>query len=76
MEICGEHGNSVSDEIAHQGRDCPACNHIEELKKDHEAEVENLNNQIECLETEVSTLQDDVEALESELEEARVHLCD
>jgi peptidoglycan hydrolase CwlO-like protein len=71
MEICGEHGNSASDEIAHQGRDCPACTQIEELKKDHEAEVEDLNNQIEDLQTEVNTLVDDKEALESELEEAK-----
>lgn len=38
MDICGEHG----DDIAHAGRDCPACIQIEDIEKNHKQELEEM----------------------------------
>lgn len=71
MEICGEHGVSTNDEVAHREGSCPACTQIEEMKQEHDALVDDLNNQIEELETEIATKDDEIEDLNNELEEAK-----
>jgi hypothetical protein len=51
MDTCGEHG----DDIAYAGNYCPACSEIEDLKKEHQQEIDTLREQF----------QDDLEELRS-----------
>ena len=45
MEMCsGGRGSEAHDEIVFEGRDCPLCSVMSELK-DAQAEIERLNNQ-------------------------------
>lgn len=43
MNICSEHG----DEIAYYGKDCPACEEIVDLRRDHLDEMEHMRGIIE-----------------------------
>lgn len=52
MEICGEHG----EEIAHTGRDCPACEQVESMAKDHTQQVEDLESQLADKDSEIEDL--------------------
>lgn len=55
MDICGEHG----DDIAYSGRDCPACEQVDDLKREHSAEMSNLE----------SDMQYDIDELQREIDE-------
>lgn len=58
MDICGEHG----DEIAFAGRDCPACEDIERVRKDFK---EDLDSQIADMQDEIDDMQIHIDELES-----------
>lgn len=59
MDICGEHG----DEIAYAGRDCPACAQIEDLNKEHNMIVEDLENQVNEDDEKIGDLQAELDAI-------------
>ena len=58
MEICSNHGS----EIAYTGRDCPACEEIEDLNRDHNEQIASL---IEDHETQMTELEDKIYDLEN-----------
>lgn len=58
MDICGEHG----DEIAYAGRDCPACEQIEDIHRDHQEELNVLETDHA---EEVSDLEEKIYELEN-----------
>lgn len=56
MNICGEHGG---EDIAFEGRDCPACIERDEMQAEidaGDAEVKELNDQIGKLEAELAQI--------------------
>ena len=69
MEICGEHGADIAYSKDRYNTDCPACDELASIEKEHEAVVDSKNDEIEELQSEITTLEDRVEELESELDE-------
>lgn len=63
MDVCGEHGA----DIAFSGRDCPACEQIDDMNTDHQREVDNLTSNFEF---DMNDMQDRIEELEGQLEDA------
>lgn len=61
MDICGEHGY----EIAYMGRNCPACEQIEEINQDHNDAMKSAEDEFE---SEVSDMQDTIDGLQDQLE--------
>lgn len=45
MDICGEHG----EDIAHEGRDCPACEQIDGLRDDFQDNINQMQEEIDEL---------------------------
>lgn len=60
MEICGEHG----EEIAYMGRECPACEQIEDLNRE-------FHETIHDLEQDLSDADNRIDELEQELEDKK-----
>lgn len=52
MEICGEHGEDIVYGKVARWDTCPACEQIEDIKKDHEKEIAELEDKIAVLEGE------------------------
>lgn len=71
MEICGEHGADIAYSKDRYNTDCPACDQIETIEKEHTAVVDDKNDEIEELNTEIETLRDDLYSLQEEAEMGR-----
>jgi peptidoglycan hydrolase CwlO-like protein len=63
MNLCSED----HDEICFDGRNCPLC----ELKKETEADKEDLSNQIDDLKGSIETLEESLNNAEDRLNEAK-----
>ncbi len=61
MNVCGEHG----DEITHAGNDCPACDQIEDINKEHGITVDDLENQVSEGDEKIGELEERIKELES-----------
>lgn len=59
MEICDEHG----DDMVFMGRDCPACDQIEDITAEYRQELETT---IEGFESEIDEMQNKIDALEAQ----------
>ena len=71
MEVCGEHGYSINDEIAHRAGNCPACAQLEEKEQEWEAKREELMSQLEDYVAQLDAKDQEIEDLHNELREER-----
>lgn len=64
MDICGEHGA----DIAFTGRDCPACEQIDDINRDHNTAIDDLTSEFE---SDMNAMQDTIDELQEKLEDAK-----
>lgn len=67
MNICTEH----EEDIAHSGNDCPACEQIDSIEFDHQAEIDNLQERLRDEEDRNEDLLDQKEDLLEQIDELK-----
>ena len=67
MEVCGEHDREIVWSAKNYRDKCPACEQIEELRKEYDEllaekdiEINDLTNEVDELRSQVSVLEDDI----------------